>query len=80
MILHHFKLCKMNKNKKIMKYKNRRGPKRMLKKEKKTFCKLESLFFFLLIFHYSFSFAFQIWLNDFFLIIMIILILLPSLN
>jgi hypothetical protein len=26
-------------------------------KKKKTFCELESLFFFLLFFHYSFSFA-----------------------
>jgi uncharacterized membrane protein (DUF485 family) len=40
-----------------MKFESRRGPKR----EKKKFYKLESLFFFLLFFHYSFSFAFQKW-------------------
>jgi hypothetical protein len=29
------------------------------KKEKKAFCELESFFYFLLLFHYSFSFAIQ---------------------
>jgi hypothetical protein len=32
------------------------------KKEKNVFCKLECLFFFLLFFYYSFSFALQRWL------------------
>jgi hypothetical protein len=41
-----------------MRFESRRGPKRK-KKEKNMFCKLENLFFFLLFFHYSFSFALQ---------------------
>ncbi len=47
-------------NRKVMKFESRRGLKRR-KKKKKGFCKLESLFFFLLFFHYSFSFSFQRW-------------------
>jgi hypothetical protein len=43
-----------------MGFESGRGPKqRKIKKEKTTFCKLKSLFFFLLFFHYSFSFAIQ---------------------
>jgi hypothetical protein len=37
------------------------GVLREQKKKKKMFCELESLFFFLLFFHYSFSFALQRW-------------------
>jgi hypothetical protein len=40
-----------------MRVESRRGPKR--KKPKNVFCKLESIFFFLLFFHYSFSFTLQ---------------------
>jgi hypothetical protein len=36
-----------------------RGVQREEKKETYMFCELESLFFILLFFHYSFSFAFQ---------------------
>jgi hypothetical protein len=35
------------------------GPKREEIRKKKHVCKLKSLFFFLLFFHYSFSFALQ---------------------
>jgi hypothetical protein len=48
-------------NKKVMRFESRRGLKER-KKGKKTFLNLESLFFlffFLLIFHYSFSFAYN---------------------
>ncbi len=39
-----------------MRFEGKRGPKK-IKNEKNVFCKLESLFFLLLFFHYSFSFA-----------------------
>jgi len=45
-----------------MKFETRRGPKKK-KRGKNVFCKLESLFLFLLFFHYSFSFALS--KNDF---------------
>jgi hypothetical protein len=41
-----------------MKFESNRGPKRE-KMEKNVFCKLESLFLFLLFLHYSFSFKFH---------------------
>jgi hypothetical protein len=47
----------MNKNKRVMKFESRKGSKR--KKKKDALCKLESIFFFLLFFHYSLSFALQ---------------------
>jgi hypothetical protein len=43
---------------KVRSFESRRGSKRR-KKEKDPFCKLKSLFFFLLFFHYSFFFALQ---------------------
>jgi hypothetical protein len=42
-------------NKKVMSFEIRRDPKRRKKKEKNMFCKLKSLFFFLLFCHYSFA-------------------------
>jgi hypothetical protein len=53
-------------NKKVMRFESRRGT----KKKNETFCNLENLFFFLLVFHYSFFYALQSWLYNF-LIIMI---------
>ncbi len=50
-------------NKKVMMFESKRDPKRK-KKKKNTFCKLESLFFFLLVFHYSSSFALQRWVLE----------------
>jgi len=47
-------------NKKVMRFENKKGPKRKEKKNN-TVCKLEGLFSFLLFFHYSFSFAPQRW-------------------
>jgi hypothetical protein len=43
---------------KVKSFEYKRGPKRR-KKEKNMFCELEGLFFFLLFFHYFFSFALQ---------------------
>jgi hypothetical protein len=43
-----------------MRFESKKGPKR--EKKKNVFYKLKSLFFFLLLIHYSFSFAFQRWL------------------
>jgi hypothetical protein len=65
--LQNFKWCFYNtsnhlkwvRNKKIMKFKNGKGPKE--KKKKKMFYKLKSLFLFLSFFHYFFSFTFQRW-------------------
>jgi hypothetical protein len=48
--------------KQVMSSENKRGPKeRKEKKEENGFCKLKSLFFLLLFFHYSFCFALQRW-------------------
>jgi hypothetical protein len=41
-----------------MMFESKRGPKKK-NKEKNVFCKLESLFFFLLFFHYSFPLHFK---------------------
>jgi hypothetical protein len=48
----------MKKNEKVRSFESKRGPKRR-KKEKNVFCELKSLFFFLLFYYYSFSFALQ---------------------
>jgi hypothetical protein len=48
----------MNKNEKVRSFESRKGSKRRNKKNN-AFCKLKNLFFFLLFFQYSFSFALQ---------------------
>jgi hypothetical protein len=71
--LYNFKWCFYNnlnrlkwiRNKKVMRFESRRGSKKEKKQKKNMFCKLESLFFFLLFFHYSFSFKFQRWILKF---------------
>jgi hypothetical protein len=40
-----------------MNFESKKGPKKEIKMNKYAFCKLESLFFLLLFFQYSFSFA-----------------------
>ncbi len=58
---------KWMRNKKVMRFEIKKDPKRK-KNIKNAFCKLKSLFFILLFFHYSFSFALQRWFLFFILL------------